>query len=127
MQGWVKKLRSVFAPHIVLLLLAALMLLGGGMVRCSEKTEVSQTELEKKIGFALSSMEGAGKVTVVLRTKHIAQSRSGKEQIENDVIVGAVAVAQGADHPLVLLELQNALCTLLGLPPSAVSVVAGGK
>ena len=40
--------------------------------------------------------------------------------------MGAVAVAQGADDPLVCLELQQALCALLGLPASAVSVVTGG-
>ncbi len=38
-----------------------------------------------------------------------------------------MAVAQGADDPLVRMQLEQALCALLGLPNSAVSVVTGGK
>ena len=41
--------------------------------------------------------------------------------------IGAVAVAEGAGDPLVRIELEQALCALLGLPASAVSVVTGGE
>ena len=50
-------------------------------------------------------------------------SASAKESVPG----GAVVVAQGADDPWIRIQLQEALCSLLGLPASAVSVVAGGK
>jgi len=40
---------------------------------------------------------------------------------------GAVAVAQGADDPFVCAQLTQALCALLGLPASSVSVISGGE
>ena len=50
-----------------------------------------------------------------------------KGETGGDVPCGAMAVAQGADDPLVRMQLEQALCALLGLPNSAVSVVTGGK
>ena len=40
--------------------------------------------------------------------------------------VGAIAVMQGADDPVLQLEIQEAICVLLGLPASSVSVMMGG-
>ncbi|MBQ7785852.1 MAG: hypothetical protein IJ381_06870 [Clostridia bacterium] len=127
MRDWLVKLRAVISPQIVLLLLASLVLIGGGLMNREEKSDVIQTDLEQRIGRALSSMEGAGKVIVVLRTDRTAQEKTGKSKTETETVVGAIAVAQGADNPLIVVELQEALCALLGLPASAVSVVAGGK
>ena len=76
-------------------------------------------------------MEGAGKVEVAIMTrKSKAQSQgllSGKNGDGAEIPCGAIAVAQGADDPLVRMQLEQALCALLGLPISAVSVVTGGK
>ncbi len=51
----------------------------------------------------------------------------GKSGRAAEIPCGAMAVAQGADDPLVRMQLEQALCALLGLPISAVSVVTGGK
>ena len=52
---------------------------------------------------------------------------SGKTDEAAEIPCGAVAVAQGADDPLVRIQLEQALCALLGLPGTAVSVMAGGN
>lgn len=117
------RLRSALTPQAVSLLalvLLGLMLLGGGQ-------ESSGSDLERRIARTLSSVKGAGKVEVVIRTREVVtldgvfSAKPAKYEA-----CGAVAVAQGADDPLVALELQQALCALLGLPASSVSVVAGG-
>ena len=41
--------------------------------------------------------------------------------------VGHELMHAAADDPLVRMQLEQALCALLGLPNSAVSVVTGGK
>ena len=90
--------------------LLALLLAGGG----GEGTAGSQEE--RRIAEVLGAIAGAGKVEVAL-------FYGG----ETDGPTGAVVVAQGADDPLVRMQLEQALCALLGLPNSAVSVVTGGK
>jgi len=74
-------------------------------------------------------MEGAGRVQVVIMTR--AQQTEPGTLVKTDNAVeipcGAVAVAEGAGDPLVRIELEQALCALLGLPASAVSVVTGGE
>ena len=115
------RLRAVFTPQVVLWMLAAFLLLGLGMNAESGKKRM--TDLEAKIGRTLSGADGAGKVEVVLKTKPI----DGKKSAEEESITGAIAVVEGADNPLVSLNIQDALCALLGLPASAVSVLSGGK
>lgn len=84
--------------------------------------------LEERIAHTLCSVEGAGKVEVTIRMKEI-DSLGGAfgTQKTQSVPCGAVAVAQGADDPLVAIALREALCALLGLPSSSVSVITGGK
>lgn len=84
--------------------------------------------LEGRIGRTLSAVDGAGRVEVTIRMQSVQPSGSflSTGQMQN-VPCGAVAVAQGADDPLVALELQEALCALLGLPAASVSIIAGGK
>ena len=119
------RLRAALTPQAVLVLLAALalILLGGGFGRRES------TDLEARIARTLSQMEGAGRVQVVIATRSRETSGSGLlasgAQQAGETPCGAVAVAEGAGDPLVRMELEQALCALLGLPASAVSVVAG--
>jgi len=62
---------------------------------------------------------------VVIRTKDLQES--GMSRQTQTVAAGAVAVASGAGDPVVRMMLEEALCALLGLPPSAVSVMTGGE
>lgn len=118
------RLRAALTPQALAVLALVLLLLG---LSGSYKGE-SQTALEKKTEKALASISGVGRVHVVIRTREEQAGSgfsSGRE--EREIPCGAVAVAQGADDPWLRLQLQEALCALLGLPASAVSIVAGGK
>ena len=101
------RLRAAITPAAALLL-AALMLImgmrGGGQ------------GLETRIARTLSRMEGAGRVTVTIRT---AYQSSGFGAGGQYVPCGAVVVAQGAEDMAVRLRLIRAVRTLLGLPETA--------
>lgn len=120
------RLRAALAtPGAWVLLIACAVLLLFGTLGTQRE---AGTSLEARIAQTLSSMEGAGRVEVVIRTREISSgeknslfSSSGETEA---VPCGAVAVAEGADDPLVRMQLTQALCALLGLQASAVSVVS---
>ena len=116
------RLRAALTPQ-ALLLLAVLLVLAAGMTGAGSRREAA---LERRIEQTLSGMDGAGRVRVTIRERDVPVS-GGTVSASLSVPCGAVAVAQGADDPIVAMELRSALCALLGLPPSAVSVVTGGK
>ena len=124
MRDLLARLRAALTPQ-ALLLLGALLLgcacMGGGSSR--------QTSLERRTARVLSEVSGAGRVDVVISMQQIEETGSLRASGRNgmDSVLGAIAVAQGADDPIVCYELQQALCALLSLPASAVSIVAGGK
>ena len=90
--------------------------------------DYQSSSLEKRIARTLSSVEGAGKVEVTILEREIPSSGSSfSAKAGRRVPGGAVAVAQGADDPMVVLALQEALCALLGLSPACVSVISGGN
>ena len=121
----ISRLRAMLTPRVLMAvfsLMLALWLMRSGM------TADFKTDIEKRISGILSSMSGAGKVEVVILTRTIAnQSAAGMHSMhEEEVPCGAVAVAQGADDPFIKAQIVDALCALLGLPASSVSVVTGG-
>lgn len=124
MRAVLSRLRAALNPQTIVLI-AALLLFAGGLLASRQKTASS---LEVRISRALSAMDGAGKVVVTIHEREV-QGTSGAFAQKNmqRIPCGAVAVAQGADDPLVAMEICDALCALLGLPPSAVSVIAGGE
>jgi len=113
------RLRAALTPQ-ALFLITALLLFFAGM-----SADGRESSLERRIEETLSAVEGAGRVRVVIHTK--TTQPSGTSRQPQSVISGAVAVASGADNPMVSMMLEEALCTLLGLPPSAVSVMTGGE
>ena len=118
------RLRAALAlPGAKAMLLALLLLLLAAGMRGG-----TETSLETRIARTLSAMEGAGEVSVVIRTRGGTDGGSGSllrtENAAEAVPCGAVAVAQGADDPLVRMQLTQALCALLGLQASAVRVVS---
>ena len=118
------RLRAALAlPGAKAMLLALLLLLLAAGMRGG-----TETSLETRIARTLSAMEGAGEVSVVIRTRGGTDGGSGSllrtDNASEAVPCGAVAVAQGADDPLVRMQLTQALCALLGLQASAVSVVS---
>lgn len=118
------RLRAALAlPGAKVLLVALLLLLLAAGLRGG--TEAS---LEMRIARTLSAMDGAGEVSVVIRMREGTGGGSGSLLAAGGgaeaVPCGAVAVAEGADDPLVRMQLTQALCALLGLQASAVSVVS---
>lgn len=124
MRELLSRLRAVLTPQ-ALWLLAAMLMLGFG---ASHARQEGTASLEKRISRTLSAMEGAGRVEVTIREREIQASGGAfTSEKKEGVPCGAVAVAQGAGDPLVAMQLQGALCALLGLPPASVSIVTGGK
>lgn len=118
------RLRAALTPQAVVLLAAALLLCW--LAAASQRTGASP--LETRLARTLSCMEGAGRVEVTIRTREVASSGGVfGTSVSESVPCGAVVVAQGAQDPLVEMELRQAVCALLGLPASSVSVVTGGE
>lgn len=123
-----RRIKAVFTPQVIALLGLALALFG---FSCFTRQEKNQS-LEVRASKVLSQVEGAGKVEVAIMVRKsdtttdtgLLSRKSGREA---EIPCGAIAVAQGADDPIVRMQLEQALCALLGLPISAVSVVTGGK
>ncbi len=118
------RLRAALTPQAVALLAAALLLCW--LAAASQRT--GALPLETRLARTLSCMEGAGRVEVTIRTREVASSGGVfGTSVSESVPCGAVVVAQGAQDPLVEMELRQAVCALLGLPASSVSVVTGGE
>lgn len=124
MRDIIGRIRAARMPQALLLLAAAMLLL---LAASEVVTQKDQTQLEARAAQVLSGMAGAGQVRVVISMREVEkQGTFGSAQETTSVPCGAVAVAQGADDPLVRMQLEQALCALLGLAPSCVSVVTGG-
>ena len=118
------RLRAALTPQAVVLLAAALLLCW--LAAASQRTGASP--LETRLARTLSCMEGAGRVEVTIRTREVNSSGGAfGASVSESVPCGAVVVAQGAQDPLVKMELRQAVCALLGLPASSGSVVTGGE
>ena len=118
------RLRAALTPQAVVLLAAALLLCW--LAAASQRT--GALPLETRLARTLSCMEGAGRVEVTIRTREVASSGGAfGTSVSESVPCGAVVVAQGAQDPRVEMELRQAVCALLGLPASSVSVVTGGE
>jgi len=123
MKEMLSRLRASFTPQAALFFSALLLL--AACLTASFTDSVSS--LEKRIEQTLSLVEGAGDVHVVIRTKSVQSTNGMASKNMQTLTLGAVAVAEGADNPVVRMEIEEALCALLGLPPSSVSVMSGGK
>lgn len=127
MADWFRRIKAALTPQVLLLLLLAFSMIG----YCALREEAGGADrLERQASAVLSRMEGAGRVEVTIMTRKAQTGGTGLLKSETggeEVPCGAMAVAQGADDPLVRMQLEQALCALLGLPNSAVSVVTGGK
>jgi len=122
LRDFLSRLRAVLTPPV--LLAAACLLLAACMSMVRAKPVLP---LEGRVSRTLSAMEGAGRVEVTIRMREVAVSGGSfaAERIQ-EIPCGAIAVAQGADDPLVEMQLREALCALLGVAPASVSIAVGG-
>lgn len=119
------RLRAALTPQAVMLLAAALLL---AWLAAAAGRRTGASPLETRLSRTLSGMEGAGRVEVTIRTREVVSAGGAfGASVSESVPCGAVIVAQGAQDPLVEMELRQAVCALLGLPASSVSVVTGGE
>jgi stage III sporulation protein AG len=77
-------------------------------------------EQERRMSEALSQIEGAGKVTVILALKSSVEQAPPKHIYPE--YLGALVVAQGADNATVRLELLRAVASLTGLGTDRITV-----
>lgn len=96
---------------ILLALIAVLMATGMG----SGAGEGNASPQEKRMERVLSSIEGAGRVTVML------------SEDEQGVCTGAVVASSGADDIAVYLRLQKAVRALTELEIEKIEIVKSGR
>ena len=117
------RLRAAWSPAAMIILTVLLIVLSGMNMK---REQSSANSLEQRISSVLSGVQGAGKVEVVIRMRKQEQNAGSMCSGVQEIPIGAIAVAQGADDPIVCQQLEQALCALLGLPVSAVSIITGG-
>lgn len=143
---WFKKYRICL---LVLLAGMVLMLLPGETQEpaAAAPAQVSQPDLQERLGDLLSHMEGAGKVRVLLTQAQGASTRyqtdeSGNgnvdtvlitgadrsqsglvQQVDPPVYLGAVVLCQGAGKATVRLAIVDAVAKATGLPSSKITVL----
>ncbi len=106
---------------------------GTGTGTGAQPSQSTSDALEARLSSVLSSMEGAGRVEVVIHYEKSVQASStswldtSSSSPEADgEPVGVVVVAEGADDIWVRLELARAVQTLLRLDADAVEVFKMG-
>ena len=117
------RLRAVLTPNVLIVLLVILLVISG--TRFSGQKTYTES-LEHRASEVLSMVHGAGKVHVVIRMRKLSEKNGALGMQTLEVPCAAVAVAEGADDPIVCHLLEQALCVLLDLSASAVSIVTGG-
>ena len=117
------RLRAAWSPAAMIILTVLLIVLSGMNMK---REQSSANDLEQRISSVLSGVQGAGKVEVVIQMRKQEQNAGAMCSGVQEIPIGAIAVAQGADDPIVCQQLEQALCALLGLPVSAVSIITGG-
>ena len=118
---------------VVLGLAGSFLLSPGGTLFQNQNAErpVSLSDpLEARIAAALSCLEGAGKVEVIIhyaRTVNAQTSWLEPASSEEGEPVSAIVLAEGADNMKVRLELSRAMQTLLRLSPEDVEIFKMGS
>ena len=155
--GWWKGVWSRYKYALLVIAAGALLLLlpegqtGQETAPAAQDTPAAfdVEEMEEKLERALSQIEGAGEVTVVLTLKESARQvvaqdiqTSDTEQSRTTVILsqgsggeqtvtlqqispqyqGALVVCSGGDQPAVALEITNAVRALTGLSSDRISI-----
>lgn len=143
-------------PALILLIGLALLLVPGKdageqMVPVINQTQDNILSLEEALSDILSTVQGAGKVRVMLSLAsgeetlyqsdtNISEGGNGKhdtvivsdaqrnqlgliKQVNPPVYKGAIIVCQGADSPAVRLNLMEAVCKVTGLTSDKISIL----
>lgn len=83
-----------------------------------------ETDLEARLASVLSSVEGAGRVRVLVHTDADAVTAWSQK---SPSVIGAILVAEGGADALVASRLAQAAATALGIEQTRIEVFAMGK
>lgn len=86
-----------------------------------EVTDTAQDELETRLEAVLSSMEGVGRVRVMITTEEGTGSVFGEEK--KGKVCGVVVVAEGAGNPTVNQRISDAVKALFSVDVHKISIV----
>ena len=85
----------------------------------TENTEEIQTSLEQRLQNILESMEGAGRVKVMLMTGE----PQGIYQSEGTEVKGVLIAAEGASDPVVAQKIQQAVMALFQIEAHKIKII----
>ena len=127
MPDWLRKLSGAKGLKVLILIVtlavaASLLLMDGTLF--APISQPQGNDIEKRLASILSSIDGAGKVSVMVYESSVAASSGWLNETKQSSggPVGVVVVAEGAGNLRVQFELVRAVQTLLGLPSSAIDV-----
>ena len=100
---------ELFAAVVLIALIAAAWLNGGGMDRL--RSEPDRTELERRLESILEAVDGAGRVRAMV------------SQGEDGGVVGAVVVSDGLSDVSTYLKIQSAVQALLDIDASQIRII----
>ena len=104
------------------LLVLVLSIPTGTKEEASLEKEESTTSLENQLEQVLSSMEGVGKVKVMITTQEDTNSSFGIEDSSGEV-TGVLVVAEGAGSSLVKERMKEAIKALFSIDVHKISIV----
>lgn len=121
---WGLRVRSSLIWALLLLILLAFFLFARTPVN-------NKSTLEQRLCAALSQLEGAGEVEVVIYQSTNASNAQGVMSVfsitggaaQDTAPSGVLVLAQGADDMRVRLDIARAVQSLLGVPASSVEVL----
>lgn len=125
-----KKLKSIKNIEIILAVLLGLVVLlvyfssmgaNKGAVNNITYSNSYVQEIEYKLEKLISSIDGAGKVDVMI----MCEGEDEINQTQYPKVVSAVVVSSGADSTKVKLDIIRAVETLLGLKSANIEVLKG--
>lgn len=91
----------------------------GILTDSTQDTEESQTSLELRLQNMLESMEGAGRVRVMLMTGE----QQGIYQSGETEVRGVLIAAEGASDPVVVQKIQQAVMALFQIEAHKIKII----
>lgn len=118
----INRLRAVLEAPVMLILMivfACVLLMGQGKQK--------DAGLERRVETMLSQIEGVEKVDLIIRTRRVDQGTSqgfvGQGMTTEEIPCGALVSVSGVRDPIVMMQVTQAVCAILGLDASNVEVI----
>lgn len=86
------------------------------------QSEIEKTQLEGKLESLLESVEGVGKVQVILMTNE-KKEQQGFYSSQALAVTGVLISAQGGDDPVVVKNIQDAVMALFQMEAHKIKIM----